>query len=77
MDVESVIVIISVFCFALAIYMAILSTQTIDAEFKMRLADWAVYCLVGGIVILTCWLIIQMIKRAFYKKEERLTTYQL
>ena len=69
MDVESVIVIISVFCLALAIYMAMLSTQTIDAGFRMRLADWAVYCLMGGIVILTCWLIIQMIKRAFYKKK--------
>ena len=69
MDVESVIVIISVFCLALAIYMAMLSTQTIDAGFRMRLADWAVYCLMGGIVILTCWLIIQMIKRTFYKKK--------
>jgi len=50
--------------------MAILSTQTVDIEFKKQLVDLAIYCLVGGIVILACWLMILIIKRAFSKEEK-------
>jgi len=55
---------------ASAIYMAILSTQTVDIELKKQLVDLAIYCLVGGIIILTCWLMILIIKRAFSKEEK-------
>ena len=73
MNLEHAIVAISVLCLASAIYMAILSTQTVDIEFKKQLVDLAIYCLVGGIVILACWLITQIIKRAFSKEERILT----
>ena len=69
MNLEHAIVAISVLCLASAIYMAILSTQTVDIELKKQLVDLASYCLVGGIVILTCWLMILIIKRAFSKEE--------
>ena len=70
MNLEHAIVAISVLCLASAIYMAILSTQTVDIEFKKQLVDLAIYCLVGGIVILACWLMILIIKRAFSKEEK-------
>ena len=70
MNIEAAIIAISVLCIASAIYMAMLSTQIVDTGLKMKLVDWAIYCLVGGIVILMCWLIMQSIKRAFTKKEE-------
>ena len=75
MNLEHAIVAISVLCFASAIYLAILSTQTVDIEFKKQLVDLAIYCLVGGIVILACWLITQIIKKIF-SKEERILTQQ-
>ena len=70
MNIEAAIIAVSVLCIASAIYMAMLSTQVVDTGLKMKLVDWAIYCLVGGIVILMCWLILQAIKRAFTKKEE-------
>ena len=68
MNIEAAIIAISVLCIASAIYMAMLSTQVVDTGLKMKLVDWAIYCLVGGIVILMCWLILQAIKRTFTKK---------
>jgi len=70
LSIEAAIIAISVLCIASAIYMAMLSTQVVDTGLKMKLVDWAIYCLVSGIVILMCWLITQSIKRAFTKKEE-------
>jgi len=43
----------------------------------MKLVDWAIYCLVGGIVILMCWLIMQSIKRAFTKKKRILSPFNV
>jgi len=70
LSIEAAIIAISVLCIASAIYMAMLSTQIVDTGQKMKLVDWAIYCLVSGIVILMCWLITQSIKRAFTRKEE-------
>jgi len=70
LSIEAAIIAISVLCIASAIYMAMLSTQVVDTGLKMKLVDWAIYCLVSGIVILMCWLITQSIKRAFTKKEQ-------
>ena len=75
MNIEAAIIAISVLCIASAIYMAMLSTQVVDAGLKMKLVDWAIYCLVGGIVILMCWLILQAIKRTFTRKEESFSLF--
>ena len=75
MNIEAAIIAISVLCIASAIYMAMLSTQVADTGLKMKLVDWAIYCLVGGIVILMCWLILQAIKRTFTRKEESFSLF--
>ena len=75
MNIEAAIIAVSVLCIASAIYMAMLSTQVVDTGLKMKLVDWAIYCLVGGIVILMCWLILQAIKRTFTRKEESFSLF--
>lgn len=75
MNVENVVVTLSVLCLASAIYLAILSVNTVDAELRMHLVDWAVYCLIGGIAIFLCWLILQTIKRAFVREEIELQSF--
>ncbi|RLI19092.1 hypothetical protein DRO54_09125 [Candidatus Bathyarchaeota archaeon] len=69
MNLEAAIVTISILCLAAAIYLAMLSTQIIDMQFRTRLVNWAVLCLIGGTAILACWLISQTIKRAIEKEE--------
>jgi len=75
LNIEAAIIAVSVLCIASAIYMAMLSTQVVDTGLKMKLVDWAIYCLVGGIVILMCWLILQAIKRTFTRKEESFSLF--
>lgn len=74
LDFENVIIVISVVCLFLAIYLAMLSTQMIDIKLRMNLVDWAIYCLVGGIAILGCWLLLQIIKKFFFEEKEKIST---
>ena len=67
--IETVAATISVIFLAVAIYLAILSSQVYETQLKMQLVDWAVYSLIGGISVLLCWLLFMIMKRIFQDRE--------
>jgi hypothetical protein len=65
LGVNSIGVVISMFCFVLAIYFAGLSYHMIDASLKMQLLALSTSLFIAGIVVLLSWIILLALKRFF------------